>query len=109
MKKILFFVFITVLLVACNQENSSESYAMIVVVNNTEYNGAEANLTDYEEDEVIGKISKKVSVEVFPDNNQSNFFEEGSIIYSVKDNSKYIIVIDKKGERSLLQKSPGNN
>ncbi|MGO1060302.1 membrane lipoprotein lipid attachment site-containing protein [Planococcus sp. FY231025] len=107
MKKMILLAVIAYVLSACNQEIDSGSYAMIVVVNNTEYNGTEANLNDFETKGVIGEITKRVPAKVFPNNNQSNFFEEGSIIYSVKTDPSFIIVEDPEGEQYLLQQSPG--
>ncbi|TDL31502.1 hypothetical protein E2R51_14165 [Jeotgalibacillus sp. S-D1] len=108
MKKMLF-LFIVIFLTACNQANTSGSYAMIVVVNDNEYNGTEKDINDYELKDEIGKVTKKVSADVFPNNYQSNFFEKGSIIYSVKSDMKFIVVEDTKGERHLLQEAPGDN
>lgn len=96
-------------LTACNQSTSGGSYAIVVVVNNTEYNGTEEELEDYEVDKTIGTVIKKVHASHFPRNNQSNFFAEGSVIYSVKDAIDFIIVEDNDGELYLLQKAPGSN
>jgi len=96
------------LLTACNLSCSGGSYATIVVVNNTEYNGTEEELEDYEVDKSIGTVIKKVHASHFPRNNQSNFFEEGSVIYSVKNETNFIIVEDNDGELHLLQKAPGS-
>jgi hypothetical protein len=98
-----------ILLTACNQSTSVGSYAIIVVVNNTEYNGTEEKLEDYDVDKSIGTVIKKVHASHFPRNNQSNYFEEGSVIYSVKDETDLIIVEDNDGELRLLQKAPGSN
>lgn len=103
LKKIISLALTACLLFACSQETGSGSYAMIVVVNNTEYNGTEAKLDDFETNGIIGEITKRVSAKVFPGNNQSNFFEEGSIIYSVKANTSFIVVEDTEGKRYLLQ------
>lgn len=65
MKRICCTILFLFLLVACSQETPSGSYAMILVENNTEYNGTEANLTDYEADKVIGKVIKKVPLMYF--------------------------------------------
>jgi GH25 family lysozyme M1 (1,4-beta-N-acetylmuramidase) len=79
MKKLLILIFFVMLLTACSQSTSGGSYAMIVVVNNIEYNGTEENLSDYEIEKSIGTVIKKVDVSRFPSNNQSNFFEEGRL------------------------------
>ncbi|MFD1032853.1 hypothetical protein [Metaplanococcus flavidus] len=109
MKRLCFAIMISLVLAACSQGTSSGSYAMILVVNDTEYNGTEAHLTDYEADKVIGKVTKKVPPNVFPANNQSNFFEEGTVIFSVKDQTELVIAEDPAGERHLLQYAPGND
>ena len=109
MKKIIILAILAYVLSACNLETDSGSYAMIVVVNNIEYNGTEANLNDFETNGVFGEITKRVPAKVFPGNNQSNFFEEGSIIYSVKTDTSFIVVEDTKGERYLLQQPNGEN
>ncbi|TFD94359.1 hypothetical protein [Jeotgalibacillus sp. R-1-5s-1] len=96
-------------LAACNQTNTPESFAQIVVVNDIEYGGTEEDIADYEVQNAIRNVVKKVPADVFPNNNESNFFEEGSIIYSVKNDTDFIIVEDREGERHLLQKAPGND
>lgn len=109
MKRLWSFFFLSLFLVACSQDTSSGSYAMILVVNGTEYNGTEAQLADYEADKVIGKVTKEVAPDVLPSNNQSNFFEEGTVIFSVKNNTEFVIAEDPGGERHLLQRAPGND
>lgn len=108
MKRLIFIAILVLILAACGQEAGSGSYAMIVVVNNTEYNGTEETMDAYEIDKMKGKITKKVPTGVFPGNNQSNFFEEDTIVYSVKDETEFVIVEDPEGERHLLQYAPGN-
>lgn len=97
------------LLTACSQSTSGGSYAMIVVLNNIEYNGTEEKLDDYEIDKAIGKVNKKVDESQFPKNYQSNFYEEGSIIYSVKNENDFIIIENTDGKRHLLKKAPGSS
>lgn len=109
MRKLCFAIMLTLVLAACSQGPSSGSYAMILVVNDTEYNGTEAHLADYEADQVIGKVTKKVPPNVFPANNQSNFFEEGTVVFSVKNETTFVIAEDPAGERHLLQYAPGND
>lgn len=109
-KKIsLFSILLVFILSACSQSTSSDSYAMIVVVNNIVYSGSEEKLEDFRIDKSIGTVIKKVNASQFPSNNQSNFFEEGSIIYSVKDDTDFIIIEDNEGEFHLLQKAQGSN
>lgn len=107
MKKILSIAVLSLILTACGQETGS--YAMIVIINDIEHGGTEEKLDAYEIDKMIGKITKKVPANVFPANNQSNFFEEGTIVYSVKDKTEFIIVEDLEGQKHLLQRAPGDN
>ena len=107
MKKVLSIAVLSLVLVACSQETGS--YAIIVVVNDVEYGGTQETLDGYETDKIKGEITKKVPADVFPANNQSNFFEEGTIVYSVKDEDEFIIVEDPEGQKHLLQRSPGTD
>ncbi|AXI09190.1 hypothetical protein CUC15_09730 [Oceanobacillus zhaokaii] len=110
MKKLLIILMFAMVLTACSQDSTSGgSYSMVVVINGIEYNGTNGNLIDYEIDEEIGRVSKKVEPHIFPENNQSNFYEEDSVIYSVKNETDFIIVENTKGEQSLLQKPSGSN
>jgi hypothetical protein len=102
---ILLFMFLT----ACSQSNLGGSYATIVVVNDIEYGGSEENLSNYEIDKLIGKVIKKVNANQFPKNNQSNYFEQDSVIYSVKNETNFIIIENTYGNLQLLQKAPGQN
>lgn len=110
MKRLLIIFMFGMILTACNQvTTSSGSYAMIVVINGIDYNSTEEDLSNYDIDQVIGTVTKKVERTKFPNNTQSNFYQEGSIIYSVKNETDFIIVENKEGELSLLHKSPGSN
>ena len=95
-------------LAGCSQSDteSTGSYAMIVVVNNKEYNGTEAQLdTSKQLGEEINKIIKKTKANEMPQgNNQSNYFPVGSKIYSVKGTEDYIIVKDKENKKWVLEK-----
>lgn len=95
-------------LAGCSQTDteSTGSYAMIVVVNNKEYNGTEAQLdTSKQLGEEISKIIKKTNANEMPqENNQSNYFPVGSKIYSVKGTEDYIIIKDKENKKWLLEK-----
>ena len=110
MKRILVILLIGILfiLAGCSQSDteSTGSYAMIVVVNNKEYNGTEAQLdTSKQLEEEISKVIKKTNANEMPqENNQSNYFPVGSKIYSVKGTEDYIIVKDKENKRWLLEK-----
>lgn len=110
MKRILVILLSGSLLVlaGCSQADteSTGSYAMIVVVNNKEYNGTEAQLdTSKQLGEEISKIIKKTKANEMPqENNQSNYFPVGSKIYSVKGTEDYIIVKDKENKKWILEK-----
>ncbi|WP_410501386.1 hypothetical protein RIF24_09385 [Exiguobacterium acetylicum] len=110
MKKTL--VFFTIgfffVLIGCSQAGTEEkgSYAMIVIVNNKEYNGTEEKLDVLKQRGAeISKILKKTKAYEMPqENSQSNSFPVGSIIYSVKGTDDFIIVKDKKNKKWLLKK-----
>jgi len=106
---IFLFIMSTILLNACNGQTDNITYAMIVVVNNKEYNGTETVKDErIKMGEMIGEIEKETPVDVMPENNQSNSFEVGSKIYSVQGTDQYIIVIDKDNEEHLLESAPGD-
>ncbi|MGE1166152.1 hypothetical protein [Peribacillus simplex] len=108
MKKAIFIFSIVYLFIVtgCNQESTGTgSSAVIVVVNNKEYNGTEDKLDKSKElGEEIGTVEKKTKPDKMPQENQSNYFGVGSKIYSVKGTEDYIIVIDKNNEKELLKK-----
>ncbi|TRZ40081.1 hypothetical protein CEQ21_03845 [Niallia circulans] len=111
MRKFSIFLFIlsTILLNACNGQTDNITYAMIVVVNNKEYNGTETVKDEgIKMGERIGEIEKETPVDVMPENNQSNSFEVGSKIYSVQGTDQYIIVLDKDNEEHLLERAPSD-
>lgn len=95
-------------LFGCSQSSTEEhgSYAMIVIVNNKEYSGTEAELdASKQQGEKISTILKKTKVYEMPQaNSQSNLFSVGSTIYSVKGTEDFIIVKDKENKKWLLQK-----
>lgn len=112
MKRTLSFLLVVYLtvLTACNQEstgtNTESSSAIIVVVENKEYNGTEDKLDQKQEiGDQIGTIEKKTKATKMPaGNNQSNYFTVGSEIYSVKGTEDYIIVKDKDHKSQLMKK-----
>jgi len=112
MKRTLSFLSVVYLIVltACNQEslgtNTESSSAIIVVVENKEYNGTEDKLDQTQEiGDQIGTIEKKTKATTMPEgNNQSNYFTVGSEIYSVKGTEDYIIVKDKDHKSQLMKK-----
>lgn len=109
MKKLFKLLWILILLSGCDQGMGKGSFAQIVVVNGIEYNGTEEKLEDYEVDRPIGNVLKEVPPNVSPENFQSNFFEEGAVIYAVKNSTDFIIVKDVEENLHLLQKVSGNN
>ncbi|WP_026833024.1 hypothetical protein [Exiguobacterium undae] len=98
---------IFLVLTGCSQADteSTGSYAMMVVVNNKEYNGTEDTLdTSKQLGKEISRVIKKTKVHERPqENNQSNYFHVGSRIYSVKGTEKYIIVKDKENKKWVLK------
>jgi len=109
MKRILVIFSIGFLFVVagCSQAGTEEtgSYAMIVTVNNKEYNGTKDKLDASKQlGEEIGKVTKKTKADEMPqENNQSNYFPIGSIIYSVQGTENYIIVKDKENKKWFLK------
>lgn len=107
MKRIFVIVFIGFLF-GCNQTGIEDetSYAMIVIVNNKEYNGTEAELdASKQQGEKISTILKKTKAYEMPQaNSQSNLFSVESTIYAVKGTEDFIIVKDKENKKWLLQK-----
>ncbi|MHA2961397.1 hypothetical protein [Priestia megaterium] len=112
MKRTLSFLSVVCLsvLTACNQvstgTNTGSSSAIIVVVENKEYNATEDKLDQKQEiGDQIGTIEKKTKATTMPKgNNQSNYFTVGSEIYSVKGTEDYIIVKDKDHKSQLMKK-----
>lgn len=103
---IFLFFLSTILLCACNGQTDNITYAMIVVVNNKEYNGTETVKDEsIKMGEMIGEIEKETPGDVMPENNQSNSFEVGSKIYTVQGTDKYIIVMDKDNKEHLLERA----
>jgi hypothetical protein len=99
-----------IFLIGCTVGNSGDSkYAVTVVITNEGYDRV------YESDEAkviegqIGTIAEKTNVDAILSDNQSNHFEVGSKIYSVKGTKDYIIVIDKNNEEHLLKKAVPQN
>lgn len=94
---------------ACNEHTDNGSSAIIVVVDNKEYNGSETASNDsIKIGEMIGEVEKETPAEVMPENNQSNFFEVGTKIYAVKGTNQFVIVKDKNNVEHLLESAPGN-
>ena len=107
MKKILSVVMLSWMLAACSEETGS--YAIIIVINDIEYGGTEETLDGYEIDKIKGTITKKVPADVFPANNQSNVFEAGTTVYSVKGENAFVIVEEPDGQKHLMQRAPSAN
>ncbi|MEQ7803673.1 hypothetical protein C2I27_00660 [Priestia megaterium] len=102
-------VYLATFLTACNQEStgtSTGSSAIIVVVENKEYNGTEDKLDQKQEiGHQIGTIEKKTKANRMPeDHNQSNYFTVGAKIYSVKGTGDYIMVKDENNKSQLMKK-----
>ena len=102
----LFSVFIiTLILISCSKEEPNVSYAIIIVINDKEYNYISEKIDKINViGEEIGEITKKTSPDAMPNNNQSNYYEVGTKIFSVKDTDEYIVTIDKNNNSNLLKK-----
>ena len=107
MKGIFSIVLLSLMLAACSEKTGS--YAMVVVMNDSEYGGTEETIDGYEIDKIIGTITKKVPADVFPANNQSNVFEAGTTVYAVKGENAFVIVEEPGGHKHLMQRAPSTN
>lgn len=109
MRKILYFFAVLCLFLStgCNQESTGNggSSAVIVVINNHEYNGtSEVLKQDDEIGEKIGTIELKTKSTEMPKERQSNFYDVGTEVYSVNGTDDYIVVKSKNNKKDLLKK-----
>lgn len=59
----------------------------------------------HEQEKLMMTINKKTEPDETPGKNQSNYFEEGTKIYSVKGNEDLAIAVDPSGEKSILRRN----
>ncbi|MEH7886593.1 hypothetical protein V7654_20010 [Bacillus sp. JJ1609] len=92
-------IFLLLLLTACQQNSSGESYAaMLKLYDKLYYFNAKVAEGDVELGEKIGEISKRVPPDVIPEKNfQSNYLNEGEEIYSSVE--KDIVFVKRNGGR----------
>lgn len=121
MKYYLVMVFsIFIILTGCSTESQEDiteqinageeeaSYAAILRVNEAEYYSiGNENQGKYTLEEEIGEIKKRVPAEVLPrENLVSNYLDEGTLIFSVKENSNILLAEKKdKGGWEIFEKS----
>jgi hypothetical protein len=95
------------LIFGCSQEmegNSKDSYAIIVVINEKEYNFYAKELgNNLEMGKHIGTIQQKTKPNEMPGNLESNYYEAGTKIYEVIDNDDLIITVDKSNNIDVLK------
>ncbi|UOE58113.1 membrane lipoprotein lipid attachment site-containing protein [Cytobacillus oceanisediminis] len=109
MKKILIaFLLLSVFaLSACNQDTGSdESYQVVTVLNDGMWSyDSNESPESYEQGSKIATISKKTDPEVTPGTNESNYFEKGTKIYSIKGKDELIMAVEPSGKKSILRKN----
>lgn len=101
-------IIITIVLINSNtidiNESSDSSYSIMINMKGNNYyfdsylENNENLLGDY-----IGSINNKVSPDIFPKANESNYFDDGTKVYEQK-NGNGIISVDKDGNYILLKK-----
>lgn len=107
MNKLLFSLLsLTFLLVGCNTETSSSSWAFqFVKYNDQNYVPTKENVSRDDLEKKIGKVETFLDEEQDSSNLSSNAFDEGTEIYSIQgDNvNKAIAVVDKDGKVTKLK------
>ncbi|MGE7689717.1 hypothetical protein ACQKMI_10920 [Lysinibacillus sp. NPDC097214] len=83
-----------------------QSYAPMVNLNGTIY--ASYDLTKYEKystGEVFGEIKRRVpSSDIENENLTSNYYDEGTVIYNVKEDNEIFLIEESPGIYSILEK-----
>ncbi|MBG9453711.1 hypothetical protein ABE61_06330 [Lysinibacillus sphaericus] len=83
-----------------------QSYVPMVNLNGTIY--ASYDLTKYEKystGEVFGEIKKRVpSSDIEKENLTSNYYDEGTVIYNVKEDNKIFLIEESPDIYSILEK-----
>jgi hypothetical protein len=100
------FIMLFSILSACGQESTggsgSGSYSISVYYGDKEYTAATTDTQDYDKIELIGTVSRKIPKENVPtQNGESNFFVEGTKIYSIV-NEEFKIYLEQDGDSFIL-------
>lgn len=116
MKKLMLFCFaLVIVLAACAGEESapspttvesSASYQALLNVNGDEYLlGSSEDIGKYQIDTEIGEVVKKISLELYPYKSfESNYLEEGTKLYSVKESNYVLLAEIEPGKYELFSK-----
>ncbi|MCZ8537341.1 hypothetical protein M9R32_09130 [Paenisporosarcina quisquiliarum] len=117
MKKIfVMWLFILLIISGCSMEvqefkgptSESASYAAILIVNGDQYlSVGTKNQGEYTLGEEVGKVATRLPPEVLPkDDFASNYLDEGTIIYSVKeDNEVFLVETNEEDVYEVFEKS----
>lgn len=104
MMLLLFTIF---LLTACTEQESIE---VIVIVDDMQYGEMQEGLGTYEIGETIGVVTNKVPADMMPQHNEeSNFFDEGVAIFSVKNEENVIALVDHLNSKEYIMKKVATN
>lgn len=116
MEKLMLFCFaLVIVLAACAGEESapsrttvesSASYQALLNVNGDEYLlGSSEDIGKYQIDTEIGEVVKKISFELYPYKSfESNYLEEGTKLYSVKESNYVLLAEIEPGKYELFSK-----
>lgn len=108
--------FILVIISGCSMEvqefkgqtTESPSYEAILIVNGDQYSSVGTrNQGDYTLGEEVGKVVTRVPPEVLPKENfASNYLDEGTVIYSVKeDDDVFLVKTNEEDVYEVFEKS----
>lgn len=88
--------------------SESASYAAILIINGAEYlSVGTKNQGEYTLGEEIGVVETRVPTEVLPKENfASNYLDEGTVIYSVKeDDDVFLVETNEEGVYEVVERS----
>lgn len=109
MKKRSMFLFILLLLGACNTSTESESYQGIIRIHETNYYYFDV-VTNYSQSVKIGEVQEQTPPDVIPIRHlRSNSESKGSEIYSTIESSNHIIVKNKVTDEISVYTSEQTN
>ncbi|MBN8202579.1 hypothetical protein ACFRCQ_24645 [Cytobacillus firmus] len=82
------------------------SYQILAVSESGDFWSLDSNEDpeSYEQDKLIVTINKKTEPDETPGNGQSNYYDEGTKIYSVKGAEGLAMAIEPSGEKSILRR-----